>query len=119
MRVAAVAFGLVMAAATLARTETCGPPTVQSDGWQVGAPAQQGLDPTLICNIGRRLEGWKEADPHGVVIVRNGVLVYEHYFSGEDEPSVKGSGALFSMRAPNMICVQLRKRYLAACRHRL
>jgi CubicO group peptidase (beta-lactamase class C family) len=56
-----------------------------ADGWPVAAPAKEGLDPKLVCAIGRHFENWQEADPHGVVVVRHGVLVYDHYFTGDDE----------------------------------
>src|SRR5436190_9548873 len=55
-----------------------------SDDWAVATPAQQGLDPKLICAIGPGLAELKRADPHGVVVVRNGMLVYEQYFDGDD-----------------------------------
>lgn len=55
------------------------------DGWTAAAPKKQGFDPTLICGIGPRLEGWKEGDPHGVAVARHGVLVYERYFTGQDQ----------------------------------
>ncbi len=55
-----------------------------ADGWTVAPPEQEGLDPKLICAIGPVFEQWQAADPHGIVIIRHGVLVYEHYFaSGE------------------------------------
>jgi CubicO group peptidase (beta-lactamase class C family) len=81
-------FALLMASIPLTvranQGGDCNSPIDLRDGWQVEAPAQQNLDPTLICNIGQHLEGWKEGNPHGVVIVRNGVLIYEHYFTGKD-----------------------------------
>lgn len=70
----------------------CGAPQALPDGWQVAAPEQEGLDPALICAIGPRLEGWKRAIPHGVVVVRHGTLVYEHYFTGDDERRGKPVG---------------------------
>lgn len=63
----------------------CGSPADLHDGWTVAAPAQQGLDPKLTCAIGPRLEKMTDADANGVVIVRRGVLVYEHYFTGKDQ----------------------------------
>lgn len=56
-----------------------------ADGWDVAAPEAQRLDPAVLCAIGPRFEQWKEANVHAVVVARNGVLVYEHYFAGEDE----------------------------------
>jgi CubicO group peptidase (beta-lactamase class C family) len=56
-----------------------------SDGWPVAAPEHEGLDAALLCAIGSRFEGWKEANAHAVVVARRGVLVHERYFAGEDE----------------------------------
>src|SRR4051794_35791668 len=63
----------------------CSKPTDLHDGWTVAAPEQEALDPPLICGIGPRLEALKEASAHGVVIARHGRLVYEHYFTGNDQ----------------------------------
>src|SRR6266566_9510287 len=71
--------------AVAANAQDCGSPTDLHDGWAVAAPDQQSLDAVLICGIGLRLEGWTEADPHGVVIARHGALVYENYFAGKDQ----------------------------------
>jgi len=58
---------------------------VLADGWPVSSPEQQGLNPDLICAIGARLGGWKEAGANGVVVVRHGAIVYEAYFAGADQ----------------------------------
>jgi hypothetical protein len=68
-----------------ATSRDCGRPVAAADGWPVAAPADEGLDPELICTIGSTLERLENADPHAVVIIRHGTLVYEHYFSGGDE----------------------------------
>lgn len=60
----------------------CGAPAELHDGWPAEAPAKEGLDPKLICAIASKLEESLYAKPNGVVIVRHGVLVYEHYFAG-------------------------------------
>jgi CubicO group peptidase (beta-lactamase class C family) len=62
----------------------CGTPAAMSDGWLVSPAAQQGLDPQLICSIGPSLAKLTEANPHGIVVIRHGVLVYEQYFAGDD-----------------------------------
>src|SRR5215471_2896192 len=59
-------------------------PAAMSDGWPVSPSAQQGLDPQLICSTGLGLAKLTEADPHGVVVIRHGVLVYEQYFADDD-----------------------------------
>src|SRR5439155_22370911 len=69
-------------------------PAAMSDGWEVSPPAQQGLDPKLICAIGPSLAELKGADPHGVVVARHGRLVYEQYFEGDD---MRGSTWTFLM----------------------
>jgi len=63
----------------------CDAPAKLDDGWAVARPEEQGLDPTLICAIGPRFDAWKEANVHAVVVARHGVLVYERYFTGEDQ----------------------------------
>jgi CubicO group peptidase (beta-lactamase class C family) len=80
--------GMVLAVALfspVAEAAEWGAPPNMHDGWEVAAPTQESLDPGLICAIGPRLEKLKDADPNGVVVVRHGVLVYEHYFTGWDE----------------------------------
>src|ERR1700731_3653882 len=79
----AFAFAVALAPA-VAAAASCGTPTDLRDGWTAAAPEQEGLDPALICGIGPRLEGLKEAQPHGDVIARHGRLIYEHYFTGKD-----------------------------------
>ena len=87
MRIVALVLVLVLVSTSVPaeNATSCGGPAELQDGWAVSSPEQQGLDPKLICAIGPRFEGWEEADPHGVVVVRHGVLVYEHYFTFGDE----------------------------------
>jgi CubicO group peptidase (beta-lactamase class C family) len=63
----------------------CDAPTKLDDGWSLSRPEEQGLDPALICSIGSRIEAWKEANVHAVVVARHGALVYERYFAGDDQ----------------------------------
>jgi CubicO group peptidase (beta-lactamase class C family) len=75
---------LAIASTSTSKAADCGSPTDLRDGWTVAAPANEGLDPALICGIGPRLEALKEANAHGVVIIRHGRLIYERYFAGRD-----------------------------------
>ena len=85
-QVGVLGFGLVfMLIGGAEIAAECPKATDFHDGWTVAAPEQQGLDPALICGIGPRLEALKEANAHSVVITRDGRLVYEHYFAGNDE----------------------------------
>ena len=82
---AAALCGVLVAAVARAGTPAeCGAPAAMSDDWPVSPPAQQGLDPELICATGPGLGNRTEAAPHGVVVVRHGALVYEQYFTSED-----------------------------------
>jgi CubicO group peptidase (beta-lactamase class C family) len=86
-RIAALAFAVALfpVVAVAGLPARCGAPADLHDGWKVAAPAQEGLDPKLIYGIGPRLDKMTEADAHAVVVIRHGVLVYEHYFTGGDE----------------------------------
>jgi CubicO group peptidase (beta-lactamase class C family) len=72
----------------------CSIPTVMSDGWAVSSPANQDLDQQVICSIGSGLAKLRDADPHGVIVIRHGVLVYERYFTGEDRRGWTPLGAI-------------------------
>jgi CubicO group peptidase (beta-lactamase class C family) len=80
-----LALGLMLAPAVVWSAPDCGPVAKLEDGWTVAAPQQQALDPELICAIGPRLAGLKEANAHAVVIARHGAIVYEAYFPGGDQ----------------------------------
>ena len=80
----ALGAALLPVPARTAPPPNCGAPSAMTDGWKVAPPEQEGLDPKLICAIGPVFEQWLAADPHGIVIIRHGVLVYEHYFAGGD-----------------------------------
>ena len=87
MRLVAAAAVYVMLFMAVARAEMladCGAPAAMLDGWPVSPPAQKGLDPELICSTGPGLAKLTGADPHSVVVIRHGALVYEQYFTGED-----------------------------------
>lgn len=85
-RTAALALivALLPAIAQAENPADCGAPVALEDGWSVSAPEAQRLDPALICAIGGELEKRQDANPHGVVVIRNGVVVYERYFNGPD-----------------------------------
>jgi CubicO group peptidase (beta-lactamase class C family) len=58
----------------------CGSPSDLHDGWVVGAPAQQGLDPTRLCAMEKGISAGRLANVDSILVVRHGVLVYERYF---------------------------------------
>lgn len=63
----------------------CGVPVAIGDGWPIAAPESVGLNGERLCGIGAHLKA-TNANVHGVVIARQGKLVFEQYFTGYDDP---------------------------------
>ena len=59
----------------------CGSPSDIHDGWVIGSAEQQGLDPALLCAMGKGVADGKLPNVDSIVVVRHGVLVYERYFA--------------------------------------
>jgi CubicO group peptidase (beta-lactamase class C family) len=59
-------------------------PLDAGDGWAVSAPEDEGLDAAALDGLEAQFTGWREANLHAALIARNGKLVYERYFAGED-----------------------------------
>lgn len=62
-----------------------GRPVDLQDGWPVGSPESAGLDDAVLRGIGPHFESWTDANAHAILIARHGKLVYERYFTGEDQ----------------------------------
>jgi CubicO group peptidase (beta-lactamase class C family) len=62
----------------------CGSPPDLHDGWTIGPPEQQGLDPARLCAMGDGIAQGRLANVDSIVVVRHGVLVYERYFADRD-----------------------------------
>jgi CubicO group peptidase (beta-lactamase class C family) len=77
-----VSFG---AAAAADEPKVCGAPVSLADGWTLATQAEVGLDAAKLCELDSFIAQWPEANIHAVVVVRNGKLAMERYFSGEDE----------------------------------
>ncbi|MFO1079529.1 MAG: serine hydrolase [Reyranellaceae bacterium] len=82
LHVALLALALPAAAQDSA---SCGTPAVLDDGWKLATPAEVGLDAARLCTLDAVLAQWPKANVHAVVVVRNGKLVMERYFAGDDE----------------------------------
>jgi CubicO group peptidase (beta-lactamase class C family) len=67
-----------------AQASDCDKPPADPGGWTVAAPADAGLDPATLCAVVPRFAEWRQADVHGIVVVRHGRLAFEHYFRGAD-----------------------------------
>jgi CubicO group peptidase (beta-lactamase class C family) len=77
-------------ASTAAATD-CTAPEARDDGWQVASLESVGIDGGILCPLAGRFEEWKEANIHGVLVIRRGNLVYERYFTGFDQLHATGS----------------------------
>lgn len=64
--------------------ETCGVPQSGIDDWPIATPAAAGIDPKPLCDLIDRLAAL-DANIHGVLVVRGGAVVFEHYRAGPDE----------------------------------
>jgi CubicO group peptidase (beta-lactamase class C family) len=62
----------------------CVTPIASEDNWETTTPESVGIDSSKLSPLVARFEEWKEANLHGVVVVRHGKLVFEHYFRGFD-----------------------------------
>src|SRR4051794_41518992 len=63
----------------------CGIPAPSIDDWQISSQDAAGIDPKILCSLVEHLENTPQDDVHGVVLVRDGHLVFEKYLIGEDE----------------------------------
>jgi hypothetical protein len=116
---AALCVALLTAVARAGTSADCGAPATLSDGWPVSTPAQQTLDATLICATGPSLAKLTGANPHGAVVVRNGVLVYEQYFAGDDMRGSTWLGVYLMTRTPCTTWNPYQGRRSAIERHRV
>jgi CubicO group peptidase (beta-lactamase class C family) len=66
-------------------TKVCGAPVALNDGWTIANQAEVGLDAERLCQLDAVIAQWPTGNVHAVVVVRNGKLVMERYFAGEDE----------------------------------
>ncbi len=55
------------------------------DGWPVATPQERGFDAAGLCAIGPHIASLDKANAHGVIVARDGALVYEAYFAGDDQ----------------------------------
>src|SRR4029450_1251261 len=63
----------------------CGAPVATEDGWSIATPADAGFDPAALCQWSERRIATPRDNIHAVLVVRHGKLVFEQYFTGDDE----------------------------------
>ncbi len=59
-------------------------PEQTDDGWETASLADVGMDETPITDLMNALSSLDEHPIHSIVVVKDGRLVLEEYFSGED-----------------------------------
>jgi CubicO group peptidase (beta-lactamase class C family) len=59
--------------------------TGQDAGWITARPEDEGMNAAILQGLAPQFEAWPEANIHAALIVRNGKLIYERYFAGEDK----------------------------------
>jgi len=69
-------------------------PLASEDQWHAVTPESVGMDGGKLSALAARFEEWKEANLHGVVVVRYGKLAFEHYFRGFDLKARNGPGII-------------------------
>src|SRR6266851_2631657 len=89
MRFKILLFVLVLAIALIpqfARADAgCGVPVAGPDNWPVATPESVGLASADLCPMIKWLTDAKETNVHSVLVARQGKLIFEHYFTGNDE----------------------------------
>jgi CubicO group peptidase (beta-lactamase class C family) len=87
----AVVVGFVLsnvqfsASASTSSAALCGSAAVLHDGWVIATPESVGFESRQLCAIGNAVRHGRLRNLHGVVVVRQGRLVFEQYFTGRDE----------------------------------
>ena len=84
-RLLVLAAGFALGPAVAWSAPACPGVASRQDGWAVARPQDRGLDAEAICALTDKLTALKGANAHGVVIARDGALVYEAYFPGDDQ----------------------------------
>lgn len=74
-------LNLLATESVMAAAPECGAPSDIHDGWTLATPQEQGIDPALLCAMGRGVSDRKLADVDSIVVIRHGRLVYERYFT--------------------------------------
>jgi CubicO group peptidase (beta-lactamase class C family) len=63
----------------------CGVPIADQDEWKIAPPQSVGFDPSRLCQWVEHRVTTPIENIHAVLVVRHGELVFERYFTGDDE----------------------------------
>jgi CubicO group peptidase (beta-lactamase class C family) len=58
------------------------------DGWETASLSDVGMDPQCLADMINKLNNYGEHRVHSILVVRQGKLVFEEYFSGLSHPTI-------------------------------
>ncbi|HMI97192.1 MAG TPA: serine hydrolase [Micropepsaceae bacterium] len=70
---------------SVSQTAACGTPLAADDGWKLATPESVGFDPRSLCQWTEHRIATPRENIHAVVVARHGAIVFERYFTGDDE----------------------------------
>ena len=94
LSVALAIAGCRRATVAVPRADRCEDPISGIDSWQVATPESVGLSKAALCPMVKWLAESKLDNVHAVLVVRHGKLVFEQYFTGEDEHLGREAGTV-------------------------
>ncbi len=83
-RAAVLALWILLASPIGIHGQMLEPPPRLNDGWDTAAPGTVGLDAERLAALTAAIRGGEYGNVHAVLIERQGKLVYEEYFDGQD-----------------------------------
>lgn len=84
---------------------------LELDDWEVSTPAVEGLDPESISKLYRKAE--QLPNLYSLLIIKNGYLVTEKYFSGQDVDTAKPTASVTKSYVSALIGIALRENVLS------
>ena len=97
-RLLALGVGVLVLAASCSGYEVSQPADL-GDGWQTATASTVGLDEALLADMVQHIEATPARKVHAVLIVKDGMLVFEEYFDGYrfdyDDPAFEGEAVSY------------------------
>ncbi len=78
-------------------------PQQLNDNWETASLESVGMDSTYLVNLMNTLGNEDDHKVHGILIVRNGRLVFEEYFEGFTHPTIGEDFVIFNRNRPHLL----------------